>query len=255
MKTIRTLIVYLAFLAMVILIVVYLLIKGWDNYLNLLVELIPELLAALVTFLLIYYFFTRIGVNIINTFSNETPPKWMANAYERYNDIKWKEYIKKSKQIVLIAFYIDSWVDRNIENLIELLRKENAAFVIFLPNYKNEKLIAEIHDLIPSMDKEDITAKIILSIKTLKKLIKQYDIKESKIKVYLHEKPFNYSLEVFDNKHAFLSINEMCRKKEYQSPFIQFDLSHSSKVKSFINDEIKTLTSNSELINLEQWTR
>ena len=54
-------------------------------------------------------------------------------------------------------------------------------------------------------------------------------------------------VQAFDNTLLF-SINELCRKDTYKSPFIEINLAHSIPIEKFFKNEIATLTKGEKLV-------
>lgn len=251
----KHLIIYLTIMALAILALSYFIMNNnpiSTTLIELVKEIIPDLISSLFAFLLIYFFFTRIGINPKDTIQSKTTPDWLVNGFEKYTDISWTSYIDESSQISIIAFYIDNWIETHDAALRNFLTRESTSITVFLPNYENINLLTKIVELMPSYSNDSLKSRISLSITKLKSLNDPNNMNK-KIKIYLYDRPFNYTLEKFDEKYVFISINELYRNKEYQSPFFMLDLTQSKKIAVFIKEEIASLAKFSNLIKLGSW--
>jgi len=252
-KRIKHLLVLIALCIVVILILIYAYLKGSLLHINtwktLIESLIPELLGTLIPFLAIYYFLIRQGIDT-NNYTLDQRTEWLTEGFESYSDISWSSTIQESNKIIFCAFYIDNWIETNMQEFKDFLCKKNTKFTVYLPDYNNIETLENINKIIPAHTTDNLKVRIIESISKIKKIIKQENIKKNKVQIFLYPHVFNYTFESFDKKIVYLSINEICRTKNYQSPFFKIDLSKSSNITKFYNDEIEYLNKNSSRYNL-----
>lgn len=216
------------------------------NFKNVLQDLSMNVLTSLAIFLGLYAIFTKNGIDLkrlVNSLndSSENIPKWLVNGYSKFTEIRWKKYINQSKKLTVVAFYFDEWISQNRELLKEMLMKKKSHLCVILPNPENDELLEEIVKIIPKFDKDDISYKIKHSVIYIEELAKGQRGGESIVEIYYYDKLFNYTMQIFDDKFLFLSINELSRKENYQSPFILFDITQEEDMEEFFVEEIKFL--------------
>jgi len=212
-------------------------------------NLIPELLGTLIPFLAIYYFLVRNGVDVNDTLT-EKGTLWLSEGFESYSDISWSSCIQQSNKITFCAFYIDNWIENNMSEFIDFLNRKNTKLVVYLPDYTKKETLANIRKIIPAYTEKNLEHRIIGSIDKIKTIMKQEKIDSNKVRISLYPHVFNYTFESFDDKNLFLSINEICRTKTYQSPFFKMDISRSDKISRFYRDEIKNLNKLSKKVDI-----
>lgn len=220
---------------------------GW---LELVKSLVPNILSPLIIFGILYILFFRKGIDIEKIIRGSSP-QWFKTAYENYNDIDWSPYLKDSRKLVIVAFFFEEWINNNSAKFNSFLAREDSNLVVYLPNYKNTDLLTKIHQLIPEHSPEVLSNKIQDSIDEIKK--RSVD-RTQNVHVSLYDKPFNYTYQLFD-KIMFLSFNVLSRERDYNSPFIVFDLVFSKALNKFFDHETASLEHSSEKLNLNQWTK
>jgi hypothetical protein len=228
--------------------------SGFSNettWIDLLKEIIPGFLGPLFSFFIIYLLFLRLGINIEDVLKKGgTETEWLKRGYETFDEIDWHPYLAKCNKLVIVAFFFEEWVSDNDKSFTKFINKKDTRLVIYLPDYRNEQLLKKIHELIPEYSAEQLATKIKLSITEVKKRVKNKTTQD--ISVSLYGNVFNYTIQLFD-KEMFLSVNQLCRDKDFKSPFILFDLNNSSQVESFYSGETKTLEQRSSKIDLNGW--
>lgn len=219
----------------------------WKDLLH---SLIPNFLAPIIVFVIIYIIFESKGIDIFKALRG-TSPKWVQNAYESFDQIKWTPYIRGTNSIVIVAFFFEEWIQKYTDEFDKFLSKDEATLQIYLPDYTNLVLLTKLNELIPEHNQIELAKKIENSIERIQILAKD---RNQKVSVKLYGHPFRYTYQRF-NKKLFLSINELARDKNYKSPFFVFNLEHSKVLTGFFNRETTALEQASYSINLSQWKR
>lgn len=175
---------------------------------------------------------------IRNNIDNEN---WIFKGFEEYQDIKWRQYIQQSSEIVFCIFYLDGWIKMNRNDFEDFFNKDNIELTIFLPDYRNMEVLKHINKVIPIYDANKLKERIELSIQEIKDMINNTNALKENINIFLYPHVFNYTFESFNNKFLFVSINEIRRQKTYQSPFFKINLKNSRKIQRFYNEEVNYL--------------
>lgn len=209
-------------------------------------SLLIEFIAAIIIFIFIYLLFQIRGIRVQQILDIQRP-LWLINGFETNKKIDWHKYFKNSNNITIVAFYFENWIAKHDDDLREFMRKKNTTMKVFIPNYLNEQLLTEISGLIPKYTPEELKEKIILTIKKLADRCLQEQTTKPRVEIWLYNHVFNYTLQAFDNTLLF-SINELCRKDTYKSPFIEINLAHSLSIEKFFKNEIATLTTGEKLV-------
>jgi hypothetical protein len=205
-------------------------------------HMIPEIVWSMVAFIFAYFFFIR-GKNI-GEIIHPDRALWLSNGHENYKSIDWDKLLIKAKEVTIAAFYFEKWIIKHDESFRDFLKKKQAVITIYLPNFKNDKLMDDVVKLIPKYNKEEIIRKITETIREIKKRMDQEKIPAEKIKINLYDNIFNYTLQRFDSKLLF-SINELCRETDYKSPYIEIDQNFSFEMQKFFEQELITLEKSS----------
>ncbi|MEM1258962.1 MAG: hypothetical protein AAGH81_10550, partial [Bacteroidota bacterium] len=149
-------------------------------------SILVNIITPLLIFLVLYFVFIRNGIDLNALVSkinerDENVPAWLINGYTSYSDIEWESFVKSSKNLTVVAFYFDEWINQNRRLIETMLQKKNANLTVILPDPLQLDLISKITQLIPKYDENNMVSKINLSIKEIEDLAKTKRNKDSKI--------------------------------------------------------------------------
>ena len=178
---------------------------------------------------------------------------WVSKGFINYKQVTWKNYIDESQNICIVAFYFDKWVDQNEDSIKRFLLKDNSHLIIYLPDPENVELLKRICEIIPRHTPDKLIERIEKSVKKIVNMINRQRINHGKVTIKYYERFFTYTMQIFDNKTVLLSINGMCRIGDYNSPYIEIDITKEYNLTLFINGEYEQLANNSKILNLQTW--
>jgi len=236
-----------------------------------LTEMIPDIGSGIFNFIVIYLFFTRVGIGKNNKldFIDERTTTILSkvNAIdshvltlvdglgcvekfnETFNDADWKRLIDNSeKEIVLVIYYFDGWLKINEANLISFLRKPDTKLTIVMADPNISTNIDFMKKLFPEKGENSLKEKIKNTQDRAAKILYFAGASTSRLKIYFSQNPLSYSMQLFDENKVALSFFEIAREHKINSPVFLLNLNSSEKTKSFIKKELVKLISNSSLV-------
>ena len=150
---------------------------------------------------------------------------------DSHRTIDWNKHIQSANQsIVICVYYWDKWMKEHEKSLCEFLNKPNTTLQFVFSD-----ALDEVQRLFPNHTIESLEKKIEQTYQPLKQAF------PAKVLVSKVPHPLNYSLQCFDDSTLFLSVFEMYRTKQVDSPSIQIDLNQNPNTKKFYEKEIQHL--------------
>ena len=154
--------------------------------------------------------------------------------YSSYREVPWKELLSQANvSLDVVVYYWDKWVAAYEIELVQFLKKPKTKMRIVLADERKPDLLADIWRLFPGQGVAQLKEKIRNTYLPLEEF--------KNIEVYRFPHLLNYSMQCVDGKILVLSLFEMHRQEQMDSPAIMIDLEKSPNMKQFYQKEMSGL--------------
>lgn len=194
---------------------------------------------------------SELSNKICKTIGMENKSKYpmLFEFHESFLGINWPELLNGStRNIDIVVYYFDSWVNSNFEALVAYFRKPNTRMRVFVANPDDKQILENIHRLFPDRTQDDLYNKVNKTGTRILQALDRAGATHTRLEFYHFPHFLNYSAQCIDNRILVLSIFEMFRTTRIDSPAIVVDLDKSEHLRQYWDKELKGLLDNSERI-------
>ncbi|WP_257455603.1 hypothetical protein [Archangium lipolyticum] len=246
-------------------------ISGGDKFVSFLLDLLPNLAAALLAFCTVYAFAKWVGIapDAADKVAHMPPPPAMPpelserldrietklgenNAigivrfYQMFRQVDWNEWLSKAeREQTIVVNYAHTWLGNYEHLLINFLKKPSSSLTIYLPDPDDDATIKQLHtmydDPTEPVDEEELRRKVRNTATRLRGFAEHAGANKNRIKVFWLKQRPNYALYLIDQRWAILSVYDHQRVLRVGAPTIVMDLRELPDVKSYFDHEFKKL--------------
>jgi len=235
-----------------------------QSLLDLTEALIPNLVAGLVAFLLLYWFFERRGLvpsqldrkasedRIVGSISaalvTSNATQGVRAMYPSFKQVDWTALINESNlRIDLVVNYFDSWIKDNEKSLIDFFKKPEAEMHLYIPDESDNNLIQQLQALYTEYSAVVMQEKIRNTEVRIQSVMTAAGARKSQLRVYRLNRRPTYALQRLDNRLAVFSAFDNGRKMGVECPSVVFDLQKLPTVAAYFEAELQFLAKQSNV--------
>jgi predicted nucleotide-binding protein len=171
--------------------------------------------------------------------------------HDSFRGVNWDFLLERAeKQIDIVVYHFDSWVNHYYESIVQYFKKENSRLRIFVSDPRDESLLRNVNRFFPEYSAHVIKEKIEHTGDRFARTLKDAGGDMNRLEFYYTPHLLNYSAQCIDCELLILSIYEMYRESRIDSPAFILNLDNSDRLKKYWEKEIKGLEKNSELISV-----
>lgn len=223
---------------------------------HLVLAALPSIVVILVAVPIVYFIFERQGIDYRNTKSstidvNELSQKLASHLntaqksspivsafYEKYRHVDWKDILNSATDTIdIMAYYYDSWVNQNYEEIVAFFSRPGTRMRVFVSNPNDEFILANVQRLFPEYPKEEVAQKISRTGSRMFDALTEAGGHPDRLEFYYVPHLLNYSAQVINNSYLVLSIFEMYRTTKIDSPTIIINLKESEHIRKYWHKE------------------
>lgn len=206
---------------------------------ELFVNLIPNILATLLTALIVYFFLKNkvVGKEIIDIKSD-------------YHFHKWGKYIKKARKIDIVANYFDSWLRKHQIEIVGFLKRGGKIRVIMTATDDSNEMLLVLRRFSDMKGIDELKFRINNTTKVLEETSRRYKIPSESIEVYHFEQATSYPLVRIDDRLIIFSHFKHNPDYEFDAPSIMINIENDPNTRAFWAKEFEYLFENSKRIVL-----
>lgn len=222
-------------------------------------NVIPNLVAAVVVFLAIYWILSNRGLvpsqlereasekriieQVLEAARGSTSgPSEIQHFYPAFQQVDWDHLIGMAQlRIDIVVNYFDSWVKDNRSLLIAFFKKPKTVLYLYLPDPNCGKVFDELSELYTDSSESVLREKIEKTEKRFLEAIQEAGGTKSQLKVYWLTVRPTYALQRFDSRLAVFSAYDNARTPGVASPAFVLDLHRAASVADYFERELKYL--------------
>jgi len=225
---------------------------------QLLIDLVPNIIAALLTVVVLYFFFQSRGIpvdgdaeadaiaaKVVNALSlSETKHRipQLASFHDTFRQVEWARLLREHNgQLDIVVFYFDSWIKANTDSLTEFLRKPKTSVRLFVSDPGRDDVTTTVNRLFGEYSKEEVPSKVSRTGERFANILTKAGAASSRLEVYFVPFPLMYSAQCLDSRTLVLSVFEMSRQKQIDSPAFVIDLTKSGHLQQWWAKELDGL--------------
>lgn len=233
----------------------------WISSRDLLREVIPNLVAGLIAFLLLYWLFDNRGLipsqlekqasehriiqSITDAVKSSSPlaPEVLA-FYPSFQQVEWKKLISEANlRIDIVVNYFDSWVKDNQIVLADFFKKSKTEMHLYIPDADDPTIFEELKKLYTDSSEASLRDKLQRTDQRIMDVITSAGGRKNQMKVYRLSCRPTYALQRLDNRIAVFSAYDNRRHPGIASPTVVIDLQKAVTVAQYFERELKYLHS------------
>lgn len=247
-----------------------------SQWIKLIVALLPNVVVALVIYIVIALALRRKGITM-NTWSGdrtvtlnpasvdaiasrvqaicdnktESPgtPHLDFELVTNFRQVPWETLIEAAKSsITSVVYYCDTWISQYYEPLKAFASRPNTRFELILANTVDREVLAQVLLAFPSYTESQIASKVHLTEQGARNVFSDVGASESRVSVSLCTKPLNYSMFIFDEKLLVVWLVDMNRRNTNNSPALIINLSSSEPVRAYFIAELAGVRGNQSTV-------
>ncbi len=231
--------------------------KPNNTLIELIRQIIPNIIAALIGFYTIYFFFYKKGLTdkqldsnshaiaqeVINHINNQDRTfLGILNFYETYNKCEWDRLLNESRNCIdVVVYYYDSWIKTNHEGLVTFFQKPDTKIRIFVSDPDNEMVLDMYKRLFRDTTIETTKEKVKKTGLRILSVAEEAGVSPERIQLFFVPHVLNYAAQCFDKNTLALSFFELNREVKISSPVILLDLNKSKQLEKFWEKELEYL--------------
>lgn len=219
--------------------------EGW---VELLLALLPNLIAGLLVVIVAYWLFKRKAIPTLtdlrqtdvqasNVESVALLDAGLREFYVKFGQVPWAEFLRRSSSVDIVTWYFDSWIRNHRDELREFFARGGRIRLV-VPDPRIASIMEVTRERYPELDAEDARKKIVNTGIRLSELAKESGSKSSRVDVYLSRRMLSYSSLRFDSNTVLLSVFDQFRSGQVDSPAFLVDLRKSGALRAYWDKEI-----------------
>lgn len=220
----RYLLALLALSWSALLILVYRLSNGSID--GLLISVIPNLIASLITFVALYFALERHGIVV-----GEMPATTDAVAraeIQRHDQLEWDVVIRRAHALDIAVFYYGSWVGDNHDAFVEFFRN-GGRLRIAVTDPSNKVLVGAAQKyFFPNLDPRALRGKIVDTMTALRRALDESGTTRGTASWFAFSSLLHYSFVLVDERVLYLSVYEQFRGPTVRAPVFRIDLTEDA---------------------------
>lgn len=219
-----------------------------ESWVDLLLALLPNLIAGLLVVIVAYSLFKRkaiptltelrqADVQVSNMGVVALHGGALRDFYVKFGQVPWAEFLRHSSSVDIVTWYFDSWIRNHRDELREFFSRGGRIRLV-VPDPRVASIMGVTRERYPELDAEDARKKIINTGIRLTELAKESGSKSSRVEVYLSRRMLSYSSLRFDNNTVILSVFDQFRSGQVDSPAFLVDLRKAEALSAYWDKEI-----------------
>lgn len=232
---------------------------------KLVLDMIPNFLASLAGFLVIYYVFVRYGISDQNqqkasdlrklleeTVNLNSAPE-VIKVYPNYRAVEWGKVLDEAESIDMAVLYFDSWIEEYAQELMRFFRRGGQLRVVLTSPEQEDAVKAAWVRFSKYKTFDEFKIRIVNTIRSFQQVLEQSDTVYGHIEAYYFNEALNYAIIRVDNSKLFLSNYEHFYEERIAAPSILIDLNKSSYIKGYWAKELGGLFDKSQKLNIQAY--
>lgn len=222
-------------------------------------ELIPNISAGVLAFLVIYWFLHRRGLSPSqlesadfeskmltaierNVGVSKSMPSEVAAFYPTFKQVDWARWIGDAQlKIDIVVNYFDSWVKDNADHLQQFFRKPGTRMALYVPDPTDDALMRQVAKLYPDNSEQAVREKVAKTETRLRELLAAAGASDDRLEVYYLKHRPNYALQRLDSRWAVFSAYDHYRHPGVACPTLVIDLQKTAIAADYFEREIDKL--------------
>ncbi len=223
---------------------------------DLILAALPSIVVIFIAVPIVYFIFERHGIDyknqssssvdiqelsreISNSLNSEEHENPIVSAfYETYRHVDWKSILNEATDSIdIMAYYYDSWVNQNYEELVSFFGRSGTKMRVFVSDPEDEYILSNVHRIFPEYTREEVAQKISRTGSRMFDALTEAGAHPNRLEFYYVPHLLNYSAQVVNNSFLILSIFEMYRTTKIDSPTIVINLKQSEHIRKYWHKE------------------
>jgi hypothetical protein len=240
---------------------------------ELIIDLIPNLVASLLAFVALYYLFFRHGIvesqqnlhedrgriaeleeenkRISTVVTQIAQDVQNVIVFDNHRKIDWASVLDTSHSMDIAVCYWDSWVKSNWEHLIDFF-KRGGHIRLIIPSTTLEAAVSSAHRNFPRYSRDRFIEKVNDTARFMYQALTESGSYVGSLEVYFLKGGLNYAAIRVDNKVIYLSFYEHSNKVRIGAPSILLPLDSSEYLREYWSEEFASLFEQSTKVDIHQ---
>lgn len=206
--------------------------------------IVPNLIAALTIFIVIYFAFKRYGI-IDDINSGNMPSSPVKEFHKRHDKMEWGPIISEASTIDIVVFYYGGWVRQHEDSFVEFFRRGGQLRLI-LSDPSDDLLVSDIQKyFFPSRTKERLTENIKDTVAAVREVLDKSASKKAHFEYRYYRGILHYSFVLVDRRYLYISVYEQFRNHSVRSSVFEIDIFDDRWLKDYWLEVLDTFVKES----------